>query len=87
MNNHRRAGFLTAVIGMVVSITLFNFGSQGSIVDWPVETYMGVTFMIGWLSHSPIWLAYVLAALLLILIIVGLYKVGSWVYGLVARKG
>ena len=47
---------------------------------------MGLTFTIGWLSGVPNWLAYVLAAVLLIFIIGGFYKIGSWVYGLVAGK-
>jgi len=86
MNNHKRAGIITALIGLVAFMAMFNAGSPTLIVDWPVETYMGLAFTIGWLSSVPIWLAYVLAAIVLILMIVGFYKIGSWVYGLVARK-
>ena len=86
MNNHRSAGLIVTVISIITFITLFNSSSQASVIDWPVETYMALVFTIGWFSHSPIWLAYVLAALLLILIIIGIYKVGSWVYGLIARR-
>tara|TARA_R110002020_G_scaffold358957_1_gene571711 strand:+ start:604 stop:867 length:264 start_codon:yes stop_codon:yes gene_type:complete len=86
MNNQKRAGFITAVIGIVAFMILFNAGSQASIVNWPVETYLGLAFTIGWLSHVPVWLAHTLAALVLILIIVGFYKVGSWVYGLLAKR-
>ena len=38
--------------------------------------------MIGWFSGVPNWLAYILAAVVLILIMAGFYKIGSWVYGL-----
>lgn len=86
MNNHKRAGIITALIGLVAFMAMFNAGSPTPIVNWPVETYMGLAFTIGWLSSMPIWLAYVLAAIVLILMIVGFYKIGSWVYGLVAGK-
>ncbi len=86
MNNRKRAGFITALLGIVGFMALFNFGSPTPIVNWPVETYMGLAFTIGWLSSVPNWLAYVLAAVVLILMIVGFYKVGGWVYGLVAGK-
>ena len=48
---------------------------------------MGLAFTIGWLSNVPVWLAYVLAAVVLILIVVGFYKIGSWVYGLMTKRG
>ncbi|WP_201595922.1 hypothetical protein [Psychrobacter vallis] len=86
MNNRKRAGLIVAVIGMVAFMTLFNSGSPMPIIHWPVETYMGLAFTIGWLSHVPNWLAYVLAALVLMLMIIGFYKVGGWVYGLVVRR-
>ena len=84
MNNRKRAGIITAVLGLVAFMAMFNAGSPTPMVNWPVETYMGLAFTIGWLSSVPNWLAYVLAAVVLILMIVGFYKIGSWVYGLVA---
>ncbi|AMN68378.1 MULTISPECIES: hypothetical protein [unclassified Psychrobacter] len=86
MNNRKRAGIITAVLGLVAFMAMFNAGSPTPMVNWPVETYMGLAFTIGWLSSVPNWLAYVLAAVVLILMIVGFYKIGSWVYGLVAGK-
>lgn len=86
MNNRKRTGILTALFGIVGFMTLFNAGSPTPIVNWPVETYMGLAFTIGWLSSVPNWLAYVLAAMVLILMIVGFYKIGGWIYGLVAGK-
>ena len=86
MNNRTIAGIVTALIGIVGFMTLFNSGSPTAVIDWPVETYMGLAFTIGWLSSVPNWLAYVLAAMVLILIIVGFYKVGSWIYGLLAKR-
>lgn len=86
MNNRKRAGLTAAVLGIVAFMTLFNSGSPTPVINWPVETYLGLAFTIGWLSSVPTWLAYVLAALVLILIIVGFYKVGGWVYGLIAGK-
>ena len=86
MNTRQGVGVVTATLAIVAFMTLLNSGSPTPMVNWPVETYMGLTFTIGWLSGVPNWLAYVLAAVLLILIIVGFYKTGSWVYGLVSGK-
>ena len=86
MNTRQGAGVVTATLAIVAFITLLNSGSPIPMVNWPVETYMGLTFTIGWLSGVPNWLAYVLATVVLILIVVGSYKIGSWVYGLVAGK-
>ncbi|WP_201592000.1 hypothetical protein [Psychrobacter fozii] len=86
MNTRQGVGVVTATLAIVGFMTLLNSGSPISMVNWPVETYMGLTFTIGWLSGVPNWLAYVLAAVVLILIVVGFYKIGSWVYGLVVGK-
>ena len=87
MNNRVRAGIVMALIGIIGFMMIFNSGSPTAIVDWPVETYMGLAFTIVWLSHVPNWLAYLLAALVLILLIVGFYKIGSWLYGLMTKRG
>ena len=86
MNTRQGAGVVTATLAIVAFMTLLNSGSPTPMVNWPVETYMGLTFTIGWLSGVPNWLAYMLAAVVLILIVVGFYKMGSWVYGLIADK-
>ncbi|WP_201549957.1 hypothetical protein [Psychrobacter fjordensis] len=86
MNIRQGVGVVTATLVIVAFMTFLNSGSPTSMMYWPVETYMGLTFTIGWLSGVPNWLAYVLAAVVLILIVVGFYKIGSWVYGLVAGK-
>ncbi|MBH0097087.1 hypothetical protein I6E61_11895 [Psychrobacter sp. NZS113] len=86
MNIRQGAGVVTAMLAIVAFMTLLNSGSTIPMVNWPVETYMGLTFTIGWLSGVPNWLAYMLAAVVLILIVVGFYKMGSWVYGLIADK-
>ena len=86
MNNRKRAGIIAAVIGMVAFMMMFHACSPTPILNWPVETYMGLAFTIGWLSSVPNWLAYVLAALVLILMVVGFYKIGGWIYSLMTRK-
>ncbi|WP_296173839.1 hypothetical protein [Psychrobacter sp. UBA2769] len=86
MNNRKRAGIIAAIIGMVAFMMMFHAGSPTPILNWPGETYMGLAFTIGWLSSVPNWLAYVLAALVLILMVVGFYKIGGWVYSLMTRK-
>lgn len=83
MNNRKLAGIITAVIGLWATIVFFNAGMDTSIFSWPLEAYLGVAFSIGWLTGIPNFLAYLLAALLFILIAVVCYKLGSWVYGLI----
>ena len=86
MNTRQGVGVVTATLAIVAFMTLLNSGSPTPMVNWPVETYMGLTFTIGWLSGVPNWLAYMLAAVVPILIVVGFYKIGSWIYGLIAGK-
>ncbi|WP_296243714.1 MULTISPECIES: hypothetical protein [unclassified Psychrobacter] len=85
MNNRNIAGIVTAVLGLCAVITFFNTGMDTPVLSWPLEAYLGVAFTIGWLTNIHSTLAYLLAALLFILIAFGLYKLGSWVYGLVAK--
>ena len=85
MNNRKIAGIVTAVLGLCAIIAFFNAGMDTPILNWPLEAYLGVAFTIGWLTNIHSTLAYLLAALLFILIAVGLYKLGSWVYGLVTK--
>ena len=53
MNNRVRAGIVMALIGIIGFMMVFNSGSPTPIVNWPVETYLGLAFTIGWLSHVP----------------------------------
>lgn len=80
------AGVITAIIGLCAIMAFFNTGMPTPIVQWPLETYLGVAFSIGWLTNMPAFLAYLIAALLFILIAVGLYKLGGWIYGLVFER-
>ncbi|MDE4455948.1 hypothetical protein [Psychrobacter sp. DAB_AL62B] len=87
MTNREVAGMITAVLGLCAIIAFLNAGINTSIFSWPLEAYLGVAFSIGWSTGIPNFLAYLLAALLFILVAVGFYKLGSWVYGLVAERG
>jgi len=84
MNNYKTAGIITAVVGVFAIIAFFNFGMNTPILSWPLEAYLGVAFTIGWLTSMPTFLAYLIAALIFILIAIACYKLGSWFYGLVA---
>ncbi|MGP4714355.1 MULTISPECIES: hypothetical protein [unclassified Psychrobacter] len=83
MNNRQRAGILTAIIGLIALIALLNASTSASIINWPMEAYLGTVFTIGWLSGVPDWLAYILAIVVFIVVIGIGYKLGSWLYGLV----
>lgn len=86
MNNRKIAGLITAILGLCAIIAFFNDGMDTPLISWPLEAYLGVAFTIGWLTSMPTFLAYLIAALIFILITVALYNLGSWVYGLVAGK-
>lgn len=83
MNNRKVFGIVIATIALCAIISLFNIGTNNSILSWPLEAYLGLVFSIGWLTNIPASLVYLIAALIFILIAVAFYKMGSWVYGLV----
>ncbi|WP_367105130.1 hypothetical protein [uncultured Psychrobacter sp.] len=85
MNNRKRVGIISALIGLIALIVWLNAGTSTSVINWPVEAYLGAVFTIGWLTGVPDWLAYLLAVLLFVLVIVVCYKLGSWLYGLVFK--
>ena len=86
MNNRKRAGIVTALIGLVAFIMILNASTSAPIINWPVEAYLGMVFTIGWLTSVPAWLAYVLAVLVFVLVTWICYKLGSWLYGLVVVR-
>ena len=86
MSNRKIAGIVTAVLGLSAIIAFFNNGMDTPILTWPWEAYLGVAFTLGWLTSMPTFLAYLLAALIFILLAIGFYKLGIWVYGLVAGR-
>ena len=87
MTNRKIAGIITAVLGLCAIMAFFNTGGMETpLLSWPLETYLGVAFTIGWLTSMPTFLAYLIAALIFVLIAVALYNLGSWVYGLVAGR-
>ena len=87
MTNRKLAGIITAVLGLCALIAFFNFGMDTPILSWPLEAYLGVAFTIGWSTGIPNFLAYLLAALIFVLIAVALYNLGSWVYELLFGRG
>ena len=86
MDNRKIAGITTAIIAIAGLITMLNIGMDTPILSWPLEAYLGVAFTIGWLTSVPTALAYVLGALVFMLIAFVFYKLGSWVYGLVMGR-
>ena len=86
MDNRKIAGIITAVIAVIALVTMLNMGMDTPIISWPLEAYLGVAFTIGWLTSMPTALAYVLGALVFVLIAFVFYKLGSWVYGLVTGR-
>ena len=87
MTNRKIAGIVTAVLGLCAIIAFFNAGMDTPLLSWPLTAYLGVAFTIGWSTGIPNFLAYLLAALIFVLIAVALYNLGSWVYGLLFGRG
>ena len=87
MTHRKIAGIVTAVLGLCAIIAFVNDGMDTPLLNWPLEAYLGVAFTIGWLTNMPTFLAYSIAALIFILIAAVFYKLGSWIYRLVAGRG
>ena len=85
MTHRKIAGIVTAVLGLCAIIAFFNAGMDTPLLSWPLTAYLGVAFSIGWLTSIPTFLAYLIAALIFVLIAVALYKIGSWLHGLVFK--
>ena len=86
MNNQKRAGIITALIGLVALIVLLNASASAPIVNWPMEAYLGTVFTIGWMTGVPDFLAYILAIVVFVVVIGVCYKLGSWLYDLVVGR-
>ena len=86
MNNQKRAGIITALIGLVALIVLLNASTSTPIVNWPMEAYLGTVFTIGWMTGVPDFLAYILAIVVFVVVIGVCYKLGSWLYDLVVGR-
>ncbi|MAE40822.1 hypothetical protein [Psychrobacter submarinus] len=86
MNNQKRAGIITALIGLVALIILLNASTSAPIINWPMEAYLGTVFTIGWMTGVPDFLAYILAIVVFVVVIGVCYKLGSWLYDLVVGR-
>ena len=86
MNNQKRAGIITALIGLVALIILLNASTSAPIINWPMEAYLGTVFTIGWMTGVPDFLAFILAIVVFVVVIGVCYKLGSWLYDLVVGR-
>ncbi|MGI9340363.1 MAG: hypothetical protein ACR2PP_06970 [Psychrobacter sp.] len=86
MNNQKRAGIITALIGLGALIILLNASTSAPIINWPMEAYLGTVFTIGWMTGVPDFLAYILAIVVFVVVIGVCYKLGSWLYDLVVGR-
>lgn len=86
MNNRKRVGIITALIGLVALIALLNVSTSASIINWPMEAYLGTVFTIAWLTGMPNFLSYILAIVVFIVVIGVCYKLGSELYSLLIAR-
>ncbi len=87
MHNRKIAGVVTAVIGLCAIMAFFNAGMDTALLSLPLETYLGVAFTLVFMTGIPVWLACVIAALMFILVAIGFYNLGGWLYGLMMGRG
>lgn len=78
-------GILFAIIGLVLTMAIFNSGNNTPLAQWPSEGFQNLVFSIGWLSPFPDALVYIIAILLMVLIAFIFYKIGTGIYRLIAR--
>ena len=87
MTTDKTVGILTAVLALVGLMSMLNSGTSTPIAAWPFETFQGIAFSIGWLTSMPVWLAYLLAVVVIVLIAFIGYKVGKLLWRIVRRLG
>ncbi|MGM8886481.1 hypothetical protein ACS8FD_11115 [Psychrobacter sp. 1U2] len=87
MNNQKRVGIITALIGLVALIVLLNASTSAPIINWPMEAYLGTVFTIGWMTGVPDFLAYLLAIVVFVVVIGVCYKLGVGLYRIMAGRG
>ncbi|PNK60946.1 hypothetical protein [Psychrobacter sp. FDAARGOS_221] len=78
-------GIVFAFIGLALTMALFNSGNNTPVAQWPSEGFQNLVFSIGWLSPFPDFVVYLIAILLLLLVAVVFYKIGSKLYGAISR--
>lgn len=86
MNNQKRAGIITALIGLVALIILLNASTSAPIINWPMEAYLGTVFTIGWMTGVPDFLAYILAIVVFVVVIGVCYQLGKWLYRMITER-
>ena len=86
MNNQKRAGIITALIGLVALIVLLNASTSAPIINWPMEAYLGTVFTIGWLTSAPDGLSYLLAIVVFVVVIGVCYQLGKWLYRMITER-
>lgn len=87
MTTDKTVGTLTAVLALVGLMTMLNSGTSTPMMAWPFETFQGIAFSIGWLTSMPVWLAYLLAVVVIALIAFIGYKVGQLLWRILRRLG
>lgn len=73
MNTARLFAILTALLALTGLIYILAADSQAPITHWPYEAYQGLVFTLGWGFGVPENLAYVVAALVVISVLVACY--------------
>ena len=80
MNKQKLVGYLSAIVGLLILLAIFNSGNQTPLAQWPVEGFQNLAFSIGWLSPFPDSTVYVIAALIMLLVAALFYLLGTWLF-------
>lgn len=85
MKADKLSGILVALLLLIALSSVFNSGTSTPIWQWPIETFAGIAFTFGWLTRAPLWLAYLFAGFVVILLAFAGYLFGRWLWRLIVR--
>lgn len=85
MKTQKLVGVITAAAAIFALVAVLNSGNNTPLMRWPIEAYRNLVFAIGWLSPFPDALVFLIAVLVIVVTALAFYKLGSWVFGLLAR--
>lgn len=85
MKAEKLAGIFVALLLIIALSAVLNAGTSTPIWQWPIETFAGIAFTFGWLTRAPLWLAYLFASVVVIIIGLVGYFIGRWLWRITHR--
>lgn len=85
MNKQKLVGSLSALVGLFILLAIVNSGNHTPLAQWPVEGFQNLAFSIGWLTPFADSVVYVITLLIILLVAVLFYKLGSWLFAKLSK--